>query len=132
MGNKKSGSYRDVAVVKRWSAVEFSLYYIEIATFDFASANFWYPSKQMSDQMLQFRVCLHSAFSPLTHCRLNELPPHYILEDSNFDLRYIRLSDLDIPREKWLNYLQTVETLMRCHVTLLGIFRLQWVKTTNY
>ena len=35
-------------------------------------------------------------------------PPHYILEDSNFDFRYVRLCDFDIPREKWLNYLQTV------------------------
>ena len=28
--------------------------------------------------------------------------------------RYVGLSDLDIPREKWLNYLQTVETQIRC------------------
>ena len=34
--------------------------------------------------------------------------PHYILEDSNF--KYVRLCDLDIPKEKWLLYLQTVET----------------------
>ena len=27
-----------------------------------------------------------------------------------------QLSDLDIPREKWVNYLQTVETLIKCHV----------------
>ena len=35
-----------------------------------------------------------------------------ILEGSNFNLRYlyVRLFDLDIPREKWLNYLHTVET----------------------
>ena len=26
--------------------------------------------------------------------------PHYILEDSNFNFRYVRLCDLDIPREK--------------------------------
>ena len=39
------------------------------------------------------------------HCvnpfRLNKLPPHYILEEPNFKFR---LSDLDIPREKCLNY----------------------------
>ena len=42
--------------------------------------------------------------------------------------------------KKWLNYVQTVETLIRCHIlrsdlglhcfliTLLGVFRLLWVK----
>ena len=40
--------------------------------------------------------------------------PHYILEDSNFDFWYVRPHDLDIPREKMSNYLQTVETLIRC------------------
>ena len=29
---------------------------------------------------------------------------HSILEESNFNFRYFRLFDLDIPREKWLNY----------------------------
>ena len=38
----------------------------------------------------------------LTYCRLNQLPPYYILEDSNLEFRYFRLYDLDIPREKWL------------------------------
>ena len=38
--------------------------------------------------------------------------PHYILEDSNFIFRYVRLCDLDISVEKWPNYLQTVETLI--------------------
>ena len=28
-----------------------------------------------------------------------------MLEVSNFSFRYVRLCDLDIPREKWLNYL---------------------------
>ena len=51
--------------------------------------------------------------------------PHYILEDSNFDFRYVRLCDLDIPREKWLNYLQTVETMIRRRV----LRRLIWVCT---
>ena len=31
-------------------------------------------------------------------------PALYNLEDSNFDFRYVRLCDLDILREKWLNY----------------------------
>ena len=42
--------------------------------------------------------------------------PHYILEESNFNFRYTRLWDLHILGEKWLNYLQTVETLIRCRV----------------
>ena len=27
----------------------------------------------------------------LTHCRLKKIPPHYLLEESNFNFRYIRL-----------------------------------------
>ena len=50
---------------------------------------------------------------------------HYILEDSNFSFRYVRLSDLDIPGEKWLNYLQTVATLIRRCI----LRRLIWVCT---
>ena len=38
---------------------------------------------------------------------------------------YVRLCDLDIPREKWLNQLQTVETLIRRRV----LRRLIWVCT---
>ena len=34
----------------------------------------------------------------LTHFRLNKLCPQYILEESNFNFRYIRLCDLHIPR----------------------------------
>ena len=48
---------------------------------------------------------------------------NYVLEDSIFDFRYVRLCDLDIPREKRLNYLQTVETLIRHRV----LRRLIWV-----
>ena len=43
-------------------------------------------------------------YTLLTHCRLNEFPLHYILEESNFNFRYLRLCDLYNPREKWLNY----------------------------
>ena len=42
------------------------------------------------------------------------------MDDSNFDIRYVRLCDFDIPGEKWLNYLQTVETLIRCRINLLS------------
>ena len=57
------------------------------------------------------------------HADLGLLCPHipidtfshgaaHILEESNFNFRYVRLSDLDISKENWLNYLQTVETLI--------------------
>ena len=48
----------------------------------------------------------------LTQFWLNRLP-NFILEESNFKFRYVRLWDLDIPRKKWLNCLQTVEILIR-------------------
>ena len=60
----------------------------------------------------------------LTHCRLNRLS-HSIYWKSNFNFRYARLGYLHIPREKWLNYLQTVETLIRRHV----LRHLIWVCT---
>ena len=50
---------------------------------------------------------------------------HYILEASNFDFRYVRLCALEIPKEKFLNWLQTVGTLIRCRV----LQRLIWVCT---
>ena len=45
------------------------------------------------------------------------------LEKSKFNFRYIGLCDLDSTSEKWLNYLQTVETLIRRRV----LRRLIWV-----
>ena len=50
-------------------------------------------------------------FEYVTHFSLNKLSPHYKLELSNFNFRYVTLCDLEIPRYKWLNYLQTVEIL---------------------
>ena len=40
------------------------------------------------------------------------------MEESIFNFRYVMLYDTDIPKEKekWLNYLQTVKTLIRHHV----------------
>ena len=35
------------------------------------------------------------------------------MEESMFKLRYVKLFDVGIPTEKWLNYLQTVETLIK-------------------
>ena len=49
----------------------------------------------------------------LIHLRLNRISPHYILEESNFNLRYIRVSILDSPSEKLLTYLATAQTLIR-------------------
>ena len=54
--------------------------------------------------------------------------PHYILEESNFNFRYVRLWDLHIPREKWLNCLQTVEILIRL-IRRRILRRLIWVCT---
>ena len=68
-------------------------------------------------------------------------PTQYRLEDSNFDFRYVRLCNLDIHREKWLNYLQTGDPDQMPHsavfdlglhclpITLLGVSRLKWVNT---
>ena len=54
-------------------------------------------------------IILNPLWTELTHS-------HYVLEDSNFDFWEIRLCDLDILREKWLDCLQTVEMLIRCHI----------------
>ena len=61
----------------------------------------------------------------LTQFGLNKLLLYYILEESNFHLRYTRPCDLDGPKGKWLNYWQTVETLIRRRV----LRRLIWVST---
>ena len=53
--------------------------------------------------------------------------PNYILEDSNFDFRYVRLCMWFkySSRKKWFNYLQIVETLIRRS----ALWRLIWVCT---
>ena len=75
----------------------------------------------------------------LTHCRLNELPQTIYCKILFCNFRYVRLCDLDIPREKWLNHLQTVKApsdvasvasdlgLHCLPFTLLEVSRLQWV-----
>ena len=65
--------------------------------------------------------------------RLNRLPPHYILKESNF--RYVRLCDLDIPRENTANLfagngdpdqmLHSVASDLGLHC--LGVSRLKWL-----
>ena len=77
----------------------------------------------------------------LTQFRLNNLvlpphnPTHYILEKTNFNFRYVRLCDSDIPIEKWQNYLQKVEILITAdlglHCTLFGVSRLKLVDTVG-
>ena len=72
----------------------------------------------------------------LTHFRLNKLPPHHHTLYTNFNFRYVRLCGLDIPREKWQNYLQgdpdqtphcmVSDTGVHClPVTLLGVSKLK-------
>ena len=63
--------------------------------------------------------------SKFTHFRLKKISPNYILEESNFNFRYVWLCDQNIPREKWLNYLQTVKTLIRRRIP----WHLIWVST---
>ena len=58
---------------------------------------------------------VNSKYCHLLPTRLNTLPD-YILEESNFSFRDVRLQDLDIPRENRLIHLQTVETLIRCRI----------------
>ena len=50
-------------------------------------------------------ISIKRSNSFLPHFRLNKLPTHYILEKLNSNFRYIRLCDLGICWEKWLNYL---------------------------
>ena len=84
------------------------------------SSKYWYAALLLISHLVLPKSGLTSGLA-LTHCRLNELP-HTILEDSNFDFR---LCKLDIPRENWLNYSQTVKTLIRRRV----LRRLIWVCT---
>ena len=76
-------------------------------------------------------------FFVLTHCILNRLSHTNILEESNFNFRYIRLWNLNIPREKWLNYLQTVTTLIRCRILrhliwVCTVCQLPFYKSSDY
>ena len=69
----------------------------------------------------------------LTHCRLNRLFPHKILEWFNFNFRYVLLWDLHIPREKWLKHSAASDLGLHClPITLLWVSRLQWVKLMSF
>ena len=84
--------------------------------------NFKYNGIQINTGQLNFHVqTIYKISKPYDTQFINPLYtestlPHYILEESNFNFRYIQLWDLHIPREKWLNYLQTVETLIKRRV----------------
>ena len=71
-------------------------------------------------------------------------PPQYTFADSNFNFRYVRLCDLDIPREKNVKLfansgepdqmLHSAASDLGLHclqIILLGVSRLQWVKRTG-
>ena len=78
-----------------------------------------------------FQMQFFLALQGLSHCRLNELS-RYILENPNFDFRYVRLCDLDIPRENktWLDttFCSIWSGSALFAITLLGVSRLQWLK----
>ena len=75
-------------------------------------------------------------------CIFRLTKPHYILEESNFNFRYIKLCDLDIPREKrkmaklfanrgdpdQMSHSVVSHLGLHClPITLLGVSRLKWV-----
>ena len=90
-------------------------------------------------------ICIYHVYPVhITHCT-EWTHPHSILEEFNFNFRYVRLWDLGFAREKWLHNLQTVETLIRrrvlrrliwvctvCQIPFLGFSRQQWIKKNKY
>ena len=54
---------------------------------------------------LDILVCRRGKFICLIYFRMNQFP-HTILVESNFKIRYVRLGDLDIHREKWRNFFE--------------------------
>ena len=65
-----------------------------------------------------------------------EIYPYCLFEGSNFNFRYVRLFDLDIPRQKmpickqWRPYSDPAFCTMP--VTHLGVSRLKWIKVLEY
>ena len=81
--------------------------------------------------------CLFYLFSPFSGRRHKITHKGWrVVKPQQNQKRYAWLWDIDIPREKWLNYLKTVETLiilqpdLVCTVsnTFLGVSSLQWFK----
>ena len=86
----------------------------------------WHWSDCADARRYVFSRCGSYGLEHLTHCRLNRLPhttywksPFSILDMSGYEM-YVH-----IPREKWLSYLQIVETLIRRRI----LRRLIWVCT---
>ena len=66
----------------------------------------------------------------LTNSRLNKTPLHYILEESDFNFKYVRLCDLDIPRGKWRNFLQTFWVCIVCQLPF-GVLQTNRLRVTE-
>ena len=74
-------------------------------------------------------VQLHlNMWSQLSNFRLSKLSPHYILEESYFHFRDVRLGDLDIPREN----VQTICKQWRPDQTLHSIWVCTVCQLYNY
>ena len=90
----------------------------------------WKNKKKISQNYHQILLHNKSYGSSLTHCILNRLSHTIYIYWKRPISIYVRLSDSHIPREKWLNYLQTVQTLIRlwpliwvctvCHLSFYG------------
>ena len=116
-----NGPVNTIKVIWSWSVYLTTLFLGRLCLF---VLRFYGPMGSCRVQSVYLTTRLLGRLSPLTHCILNRLS-HTILEESNFNFRYVQLWDLHIPREKWLNYLQTAETLIRRRV----LRRLIWVCT---
>ena len=99
----------------------------------FCSANVTHIFSAKNIRILYIESAKHLTKWPLMSPKVTKLtnwcvPCHtIIMEESNFNFRYVQIHvlDLDIPREKWLNCLQTVGTQIR-HCFL---WHLIWVCT---
>ena len=56
----------------------------------------------------------------------------FLILELNFSFRYIRLCDIDIPRENWQNYWQTVETLINSGSVLFANNPFGGLQTLNF
>ena len=61
---------------------------------------FWFALLKLLANFISNKVLPRACPAPSSTQTLN------ILEESNFNFRYVGLYDLDIPKGKWLNYLQ--------------------------
>ena len=84
-----------------------------------------YADNECRNQPVHPQIMFNAFFFPLNPLKTESTLPHYKLEESIFDFRYVRLYDVDIPKEKWLNYWQPVEILIRRRV----LRHLIWIST---